>query len=84
MTENIIIALISSFATLLAVYAKSLFANKKEKKIKKQTELLLENLSAKKATIVFKEDGAEFNFESDASIDELIDVLSKQSTKKNN
>ena len=41
----------------------------------KETELFLENLSAKKATIIFKEDGAEFNFESDASISEFLNAL---------
>ncbi|HBY69853.1 MAG TPA: hypothetical protein DEG69_20180 [Flavobacteriaceae bacterium] len=75
MTENIIIALISSFATLLAIYIKSLFKRKNEKKTMKETELFLENLSAKKATIIFKEDGAEFNFESDASISEFLNAL---------
>ena len=78
MTENIIIALISSIATLLAVYLKSLFNKKNEKKTIKETELFLENLSAKKATIIFKEDGSEFNFESDASVDDFIKELYKK------
>ena len=72
MTESITIALISSIATLLAVYLKSLFKKKNEKSMNKKTLLLLENLSAKKATIIFKEDGSEFNFESEASIDKFL------------
>ena len=82
MTENIIIALISSLATLLAIYLKSLFKKKNEKKVIRETELLLENLSAKKATIIFKEDGSEFNFESEASVSELLNILSKKPNKK--
>jgi hypothetical protein len=78
MTENITIALISSIATLLAVYLKSLFKKKNEKSMNKETLLLLENLSAKKATIIFKEDGSEFNFESEASINEFLEVLIKK------
>ena len=78
MTESITIALISSIATLLAVYLKSLFKKKNEKSMNKKTLLLLENLSAKKATVIFKEDGSEFNFESEASIDEFIKILIKK------
>ena len=82
MTENITIALISSLATLLAIYLKSIFDKKKDKKMIKETRLLLENLSAKKATIILKEDGSEFNFESEASINELINVLSESDLHK--
>tara|TARA_R110000824_G_scaffold182512_8_gene363463 strand:- start:244 stop:480 length:237 start_codon:yes stop_codon:yes gene_type:complete len=78
MTESITIALISSIATLLAVYLKSLFKKKNEKSMNKKTLLLLENLSAKKATIIFKEDGSEFNFESEASIDKFLKILIKK------
>ena len=48
----------------------------------KETRLFLENLSAKKATIILKEDGSEFNFESEASIDKLINVLSESDLDK--
>ena len=82
MTENITIALISSLATLLAIYLKSIFDKKKDKKIIRETRLLLENLSAKKATIILKEDGSEFDFESKASINELIDILSENDFNK--
>ena len=82
MTESITIALISSLATLFAIYLKSIFDKKKDKKMIKETRLFLEDLSAKKATIILKEDGAEFNFESEASINEFIDVLSENDLKK--
>ena len=82
MTENITIALISSLATLLAIYLKSIFDKKKDKKMIKETRLFLENLSAKKATIILKEDGSEFNFESEASINEFINVLSESDLDK--
>ena len=78
MTENITIALISSLATLFAIYLKSIFDKKKDRKITKETRLLLENLSAKKATIILKEDGLEFDFESEASVQEFLDFLSEK------
>tara|TARA_Y100000310_G_C19993842_1_gene495326 strand:- start:81 stop:323 length:243 start_codon:yes stop_codon:yes gene_type:complete len=78
MTENITIALISSLATLFAIYLKSIFDKKKDRKMSKETRLLLENLSAKKATIILREDGLEFDFESEASVREFLDFLSEK------
>ena len=83
MTDNIIVALISSIATLLVVFLKLTLDKKKDKKIKKETSILLEDLIAKKATIILKEDGSEFDFTSDSSISDFQDkMLKKQNPLK--
>ena len=69
MTDTIIVALISSGATLLAVYLKLKLNKEKNKKIEKETKILLEDLKAKKATIILKEDGCDFDFTSESSAD---------------
>jgi hypothetical protein len=71
MTETIIVALISSFATLAGVFIKLALDKQKNKKIGRITKILLEDLNAKKAIIILKEDDSDFDFESRSSTEEL-------------
>ena len=73
MTDAVLVALISSAATLLAVYLKLKLDKDKNKKIIKETRILLEDLNAKKATIILKEDDTDFDFTSNSSIDKLME-----------
>tara|TARA_Y100000310_G_C20108387_1_gene545966 strand:- start:98 stop:451 length:354 start_codon:yes stop_codon:yes gene_type:complete len=69
MTDTVLVALISSGATLLAVYLKLKLDKEKNKKTEKETKILLEDLHAKKATIILREDDSDFDFISESSTD---------------
>ena len=75
MTDTVLVALISSGATLLAVYLKLKLDKKKNKKTEKETKILLEDLHAKKATIILREDDSDFDFTSKSSVNEKSGAL---------
>ena len=78
MTDTIIVSIISSAATLLVVFLKLTLDKRKDKKTKKRISVLLEDLKAKKATIILKEDGSEFDFTSDSSVLEFEEKMFKK------
>ena len=67
MTDTIIVALISSAATLIAVYLKLKLDKGENKKVEKQTKILLEDLKAKRITLVLKEGDSDFDFTAESS-----------------
>tara|TARA_Y100000310_G_C20091041_1_gene538278 strand:+ start:105 stop:461 length:357 start_codon:yes stop_codon:yes gene_type:complete len=77
MTDTIIVALISSGATLLAVYLKLKLDKKKNKRLSKRTEILLEDLKAKKAIIVLNqtESDSEFDFISNSAVNDFSRIF---------